>query len=76
MPDMCQLVIATTMTLQACFTPQKCSPSADGSKTLCTGEQPIGCPMPPPAYECKRLDGSTYWWTPPADQPPALNLDR
>lgn len=66
--DVCTLVIATVVTLQACWTDNVCHQSADGTKQFCTGVQQKACPQAMPWYECKREDGSTYTlpWT--ADQ--------
>ncbi len=54
------LIIVTTQTLQMCYAHGVCRPSEDGSKLLCTGQQPVACPIAPPTYECKRPDGTTY----------------
>ena len=59
--DVCTLIVATTMTLQMCYSKDICHASADGTKQLCSGVQAIGCPgITLPSYECKRQDGSTY----------------
>ena len=59
--DICTAIAITTMTLQACYTDNVCHPSTDGSKQICTGRQFISCGgLSPPAYECRRPDGSIY----------------
>ena len=59
--DVCTLIVATTMTLQACWSKDVCRPSADGTKQMCSGVHSVPCAdFRWPAYECKRSDGSTY----------------
>ena len=57
--DICNLIIATTTTLQLCYNPV-CHPSADGTKSLCFDLHQCGASTSLPTYECKRPDGSTY----------------
>ena len=61
--DICTLILATTTTLQMCYSDNVCHPSTDGTKSLCSGTHPIGCPGNLlPSYECKRPDGSIYYY--------------
>jgi hypothetical protein len=61
--DICTLVTATMMTMQACYSENMCHPSMDGTKQICTGHQPISCGIAGVAYECRRPDGITYVFT-------------
>jgi hypothetical protein len=59
--DVCTLIVATTMTLQACYSNNVCHPSADGTKQMCSGVHQISCGgVYWPTYECKRPDGTSY----------------
>ena len=57
--DICTLIVATTTTLQMCYSPT-CSPSADGTKNLCYDMHQCGGAIQWPSYECRRPDGSVY----------------
>ena len=63
--DICTIIFATTMTLQACYSKDICHPSADGTKQMCSGVFSIPCDVRSkwPTYDCKRPDGSTYLFT-------------
>ena len=68
MMDVCTLIVIYTQTLLACIPPQVCAPSPDGTKTLCQPDysqiQSCNAP-PPPTYECRRPDGTSYTYTVP-----------
>ena len=57
--DVCTLVIASSMTLRACFAAPVCTEIA-GVK-YCSGNAPISCPTPPFFYSCVKETGETYY---------------
>jgi hypothetical protein len=62
MPDICTLILVTTSTLQMCYSKPLCDKIVD-NKVLCDGIHAVPCGSDqPPAYECKRADGTTYIW--------------
>jgi hypothetical protein len=63
MPDICTMIIATTMTTQACIAPVVCQDF--NGRQFCTGGTAVGCKMPDPWWECRRDDGALYTlkWT-------------
>ncbi|MDR3470003.1 MAG: hypothetical protein P4M07_29095 [Xanthobacteraceae bacterium] len=56
MPDVCTLVAASTMTLQACFAPAVCTPARCYPPVRITCEGPAFSPY----YDCVTEDGSHY----------------
>ena len=68
MMDICTLIVIMSIPAIACIPPQVCVPSPDGTKTLCQPDysQARSCySVPPPTYECKRADGTTYTYQVP-----------
>ena len=63
MPDVCTLVVATTMTLQACWSENKCEMTSDYRIKVCSGRHQITCPKNEPYYECETFDGKKYTLT-------------
>ena len=57
--DFCTLIVAATITAQMCYSPPRCSPSADGTKSFCVEGHECGISSWP-TYQCQRPDGSSY----------------
>ena len=57
--DICTLIVVTTMTTQACFTPQRCE-TANGKEYCTASNNPAPCANPPLYYDCVTPDGEHY----------------
>lgn len=60
MPDICTLIVITTINTLGCASGPTCRMSEDGTKKYCMPMAVITCSMPDPVYECKKEDGTTY----------------
>ena len=58
--DVCTFIFATTVTLQACYTPQVCKPNEDKTKILCVGGSLTTCSQKLSWWECKTPEGKIY----------------
>lgn len=64
MADVCTLIIITTMNAVACIPPTVCTKDADqNGRVFCKPDFETLCTRPPPpSYDCKRPDGTSYIW--------------